>query len=244
MKPADDAKARKRTAELTDSFLLTAPAGRHIHSAAELCAPDSAQELVEPLLQKYQGEDRAAVISIWSQWYFALLLAPWARINMLFDWQLPVRPQAISFTLAETGVPEQFILENEGGPSPAGSGQVRFKELMELHLLPVCRTLSQIAGIKPGLFWNNAGIRLVHGFNMAREQGADITLATDFLAARTLPDGSVNRLYQPVRVITLPPEPPKIIRRLCCLRYKLSGLEYCPSCPLLEADKRKAERNQ
>ena len=130
------------------------------------------------------------MIAIWSQWYFALLLAPWARINMLYDWQLPYLPQSIKFT--QSGF--------------------------------------------------NAGIRLVHGFNMAQQHGADITLAVDFLSIRTLPDGTSNRLYQPLREIPQPAGPPKIIRRLCCLRYKPAGLEYCPSCPLVETQQRKAGR--
>lgn len=240
MHPDEKMPGRACAAEITESFLLEAPAQTKVYSALDLCAPETAQAVIEPLLKIYEGEDPAAVISIWSQWYFALLLAPWARINMLYDWQLPFLPHDIRFTQSENAVPDRFILADHGCAAP--TGPARFDALIHRHLAPVCQTFSRLAGIKPGLFWNNAGIRLAHGFTMAQEQGADITRADDFLAARTLPDGAPNRLYQPIREIPQPSGPPKIIRRLCCLRYKLAGLEYCPGCPLVEARQRRTCR--
>ncbi|XBS70054.1 siderophore-iron reductase FhuF [Acerihabitans sp. KWT182] len=229
-------------AEIAESFLLTAPKDEKVYSASALCSPETAQALMEPLLRMYRGQDRAAVISIWSQWYFALWLAPWARINMLYDWQLPYLPHNINFTQSENAVPDKFILADDGVALPPGQGPARFDDLVEEHLTPVCRTLSRLAGIKPGLFWNNAGIRLAHGFDMAKEHGADITRVADWLSTRILTNGLPNRLYQPMREIPQPEGPPKIIRRLCCLRYRLSGLEYCPGCPLVEAKQLKDAR--
>ncbi len=240
MNPDGNRPGRACAAEIADSFLHAAPDEKKIHSVLYLCAPETALVIIEPLLRTHHGEDRAAVISIWSQWYFALLLAPWARINMLYDWQLPFLPHDIRFTQSENAVPDRFILADRGCAAP--TGPARFDALIHRHLTPVCQTFSRLAGINPGLFWNNAGIRLAHGFTMAQEQGADITRAADFLAARTLPDGAPNRLYQPIREIPQPSGPPKIIRRLCCLRYKLAGLEYCPSCPLVEVRRRRTCR--
>ncbi|WP_170975477.1 siderophore-iron reductase FhuF [Martelella alba] len=231
-------------AKITEDFLLAPPVGTEVHSAALLCSPDTALPLLAPLMALYQGEDRAAVVSMWSQWYFALLLAPWIRVNMLYNWQLPILPRDIGFTLSKDAVPEQFILAHAGRPAPCENGQVRFAELLTIHLSPVCQTFATLSGIKPGLFWNNAGIRLAHGLSMAREAGADTASADGFLQTHTLSDGSVNPVYRPMRVISSPSGPPTIIRRRCCLRYKISGLEYCPSCPLLEADRRKAERSR
>ncbi|WP_213993704.1 siderophore-iron reductase FhuF [Sodalis sp. dw_96] len=242
MNPHENMPGPACAAEIAENFLLTAPDNKKVHSVLDLCAQDTALAVLEPLLRINQGGDRAAVISIWSQWYFALLLAPWTRINMLYDWQLPFLPQSIRFTQSENAVPDRFILADIGRAVPPCEGTARFEELIDRHLAPVCRTLSRLAGIKPGLFWNNAGIRLAHGVDMALQQGADITRAVEFLAMRTLADGTPNRLYQPVREIPQPSGPPKIIRRLCCLRYKLAGLEYCPGCPLVEARQRKAGR--
>lgn len=231
-----------RCTAIEEDFLFSPPANERVYQAGDLCAPETAIRLLDPILSQHQGEDRAAVMSKWSQWYFARLLTPWARINMLYHWQLPCSPRSIGFTQSEAAVPRQFILTDAGSAVPPGRGQERFDELMACHLTPLCQTLGQLAGIGPGLFWHNAAIRLNHGFNLAKQQGADIAIASAFLASRTLPDGKVNRLYQPIRIFEQPGGAPKSIRRQCCLCYRLAGLDYCPGCPLAEAGQRKMRR--
>ncbi len=230
--------------DINDSFLFAGP-GDGGFSAADLCAPDTAAALLEPFLRLHEGGDRAAVISMWSQWYFALLLAPWTRIALLHGWRLPMDPRDIRFSQgAESAVPEKFILADRGGKIADGIAMpTLLGQLMETHVLPVCRTFSLMAGIRPGLFWNNAAIRVAHGIDMAAEQGANTVAARAFLDTKTLADGAPNRLYKPVHLVEHDAGP-KIIRRLCCLRYKLSGLEYCPSCPLLVAQERKCRHRE
>ncbi|WP_410012568.1 siderophore-iron reductase FhuF [Sodalis sp. C49] len=245
MKPDAAAPTPGCAIDINGSFLFSVPSGGTGYSAADLCAPETALALLEPFLRLNEGGDRAAVISMWSQWYFALLLAPWTRIALLHDWRLPADPRAIQFTQgAQSAVPEKFILADRGAKIAGGVAiPALFGQLLETHVLPVCRTFGQLAGIRPGLFWNNAAIRVAHGIDMAAEQGADTGEARAFLATKTLADGAPNRLYQPVRVVEHEAGP-KIIRRLCCLRYKLSGLEYCPSCPLLVAQERKCRHRE
>lgn len=240
MQPAALLPTQECVDDIAGSFLFSAPSGKIGYAAADLCAPETALALLEPFLRLHEGGDRAAVISMWSQWYFALLLAPWTRIALLHRWRLPVDPQGIRFTQgADCAVPEKFILADRGGAITAGDNiATLFGHLAQTHLLPVCQIFSRLSGIKPGLFWNNAAIRIAHGIDMAEEHGADTTDARAFLAAKALPDGTLNRLCQPVRIIERD-DGPQMIRRLCCLRYKLSGLEYCPSCPQLVADERK-----
>ncbi len=242
MKPAATLASLERAAAIADSFLFAAPAGKTLFSSAALCTPTTALPVVAPFLRRHQGEDRAAVISMWSQWYFARLLPTWTRINLLYSWQLPSDPREVSFTLDENGVPGEFVLASIGGETPAEVDIfTRFRPLAAGHIQPICHTLSGLAGIAASLFWNNAAIRIAHGFTLAREQGGDTTAAGPLLASKTLPDGTVNRLFAPVRQLKEDGSS-HTIRRLCCLRYKLGDTEYCPSCPLLLANRRKNRR--
>lgn len=181
---------------------------------------------------------------MWSQWYFARLLPIWTRINLLYRWQLPSDPQAIRFCLEDTGVPRGFLLDDDGEQIAPGTNIfARFHPLVTGHLHPLCQTLSHLAGIAPSLFWNNAAIRIAYGFTLAQEQGLNTTDADPLLTSKTQPDGTLNRLFAPVRHIDdTEGGSAHMIRRQCCLRYKLSDAEYCPSCPLLLAERRKNRR--
>ncbi len=230
----------KLAADIADSFLFAPPAGSSVYSAEDLCRPDTARAVLDPFISQHKGEDPAAVISMWSQWYFARLLPAWTKINLLHGWQLPAAPQSIRFTLAEGGVPERFILAGQGEAiRPDADIFARFQPLVEEHLLPVCLTLSRLSAIKPGMFWNNAAIRIAYGFTLAQELAADIGAASLLLSSKTQPDGTINRLFEPVRYVNDEEGGAKAIRRLCCLRYKISDTVYCPSCPLLQANRRK-----
>jgi len=242
MKPSVTVDVAGCAADIADSFLLTAPAGKTLYSAADLCAPATALPIIAPFLRLHQGEDRAAVISMWSQWYFARLLPTWTRISLAYCWQLPSEPRAIRFTLEDNGVPGEFILAGAGGETPENEDIFAcFGPLVAGHLQPICHTLGHLAGIAPSLFWNNAAIRIAYGFTLAQERGVDTAAADPLLTSKTLPDGTANRLFAPVRQV-ITDQGPQSIRRLCCLRYKLSDTDYCPSCPRLLAAQRKNRR--
>ncbi|ANI31817.1 hypothetical protein PL78_18580 [Yersinia entomophaga] len=213
-------------------FPSAASRQRETFSAGALYTPERALTLISPLLNLHSNEDRAALVSKWSQWYFARLLGPWMRINLQFNWQLPILPEHIGLTLNEAGVVESFILSHSGHQVTQQDPERRFQQLVQDHLTPVCGTLSQLAGMGESLFWNNAGIRLYQGIKMAQEQQANTQIAEHFLALRTLSDGSKNKLFQPVRQVTEKSGNIRIERRLCCLRYRLNGLEICSTCPL------------
>lgn len=250
---------RACTEDIAGSFLFSGPEDAVHYRAASLCMPDTALTVIEPFLRLQKDEDRAAVISMWSQWYFALLLTPWTRIAVLHGWRLPIAAREIRFTQSETAVPEKFILPSRGEKiAPLTDIAALFQQVMDSHLQPVCRTLAQLSGIKPGLFWNNAAIRIAHGITLAEEKLAELARQTElkstmekaavsiaaakaFLAEKYQGNGDYNPLYRPISLVD-GESGPRIIRRLCCLRYKLNGLEYCPSCPLPLADERKSRR--
>jgi len=49
-----------------------------------------------------------ARVSMWSQWYFAMLLPSWVIVSLSHNWQLPIAPEQVFLTLQENGLPEQI----------------------------------------------------------------------------------------------------------------------------------------
>ncbi|MEG3132455.1 siderophore-iron reductase FhuF [Rouxiella sp. T17] len=202
------------------------------------------------LLQQYlrvhaddasQPEKRRARISMWSQWYFANLLPSWVIISLSHNWQLPIHPDKLFLSLQEEGLPCQIYLQGEGEAFIAQPDApfYRFEEMIESHLRPVCQAMAAVSGLKPGIYWGNAAVRVGWGIQQAELINADIREGTALVEARELSAGRKNPLFQPLRPENpCDPESP-LFRRQCCLRYELTDVAMCSSCPLLLAEKRR-----
>ncbi|WP_092160080.1 (2Fe-2S)-binding protein [Bosea sp. CRIB-10] len=77
-------------------------------------------------------------------------------------------------------------------------------------------------------------VRRVEQVVGARPPVAD---ALTLMAARRLPDGRPNRLFDPVRYPEYKDGPTRL-RRVCCIRYLIPELGYCSTCPLPDARRR------
>lgn len=131
-----------------------------------------------------------------------------------------------------------LVLSSLGSPVEEREWQA-FLPPIDEHIAPVCQQLSTLSGLSAALFWNNAGVRFYQGMNQAEQEGADVRHVVDLLDRAVLNDGEKNRLYQPIRLRTLPSGEQKKERRHCCLIYRLEGGALCPSCPRLRAEHRK-----
>lgn len=221
-------------------FLLSAPDGAALFATAQLQAPPAAG-IPSWLHALTQGQPEQAIpylISRWSQWYFALLVAPWVYVHLRHQWQLPYRLADIAYVQSEQGTPQRFVLSSLGSPVADREWQA-FLPLIEEHIAPVCQQLSALSGLSAALFWNNAGVRFYQGMTQAQQEGADVRHAAELLDRAELNYGEKNRLYQPIRLRTLPSGEQKKERRHCCLIYRLEGGALCPSCPRLRAEHRK-----
>ncbi|RMQ50417.1 Ferric iron reductase [Pseudomonas cichorii] len=194
---------------------------------------------VDDLLQRYETDERLALVSLWSKWYFSTFLAPAMAANLLLHLDLPL-------ALADTGVkigsdsrPKALHLAHAGQPLLPCSAFERFHGLIENHLTPVIEALVKVTRASPRLFWSNAGntfefvtTRLdLHPLASAHSTAP----AREILNARLMPDGRRNPLFTPVRYQEVGEDEPRRTRRICCIRYRLAGVGYCSSCPLDEA---------
>lgn len=210
--------------------------GREFTPASDLLRPPVLNALVDGFGAAYEGGDRRAVASLWSQWYFGALLVPATAVMLLDRRVFPLRLDQLGVAMdPERHHAVAFHLPGTGNSAPDADPFELFHDLVWNHLDPLIRSISRSARVSERLLWSNAGgyvewtVRQLEG----RPDGAAAAAAGDrLLAARCWPDGSPNPLFHPVLYV---PEGETRVRRrrICCMRYMLPGVGGCGGvCPL------------
>lgn len=193
--------------------------------------------------EHYPDSDRRGLASIWTQYYCVKLIPPVVASSLILDHRLPLDFDDLQLMLDEQGMPLGFKLPDSGrrwSPEPA-DGVERFDDLIEHHLRPFIEGVMSRIRLSPHVLWSNAGnyFEGLLGVLAGAMPHADLRHGRDVLNAKHLPEGRRNPLYQPVRYLQVAGQSElKRQRRVCCLRYRVRGLEVCGSCPLAERQPR------
>lgn len=185
----------------------------------------------------YPPSDPRGLASLWSKHYFIKLIPPVAAASLILNHRLPLHLDHLQLILDDNGLPAAFKLPDSGQqwlPAPVDPFE-RFDDLLEQHLRPFIDAIARHVHLSPKVLWSNAGnyFEWLLGVLATAMPHADLTHGHQSLNAQLLPDGRRNPLYQPVRYINLDgQDKPKRQRRVCCIRYRVDGLDYCSNCPL------------
>lgn len=201
----------------SDAIPLTAPAARQALAAG-----------FERYCRSMPGEDRRGLGSLWAQWYAVTVWPPLLTGILL-------RSVAPRLDAAETAL----LVDGSGCPTGlriapgarSGDPATLLDSLAQDHTAPVLATIAEVTATAPRVPWSN--VANVFGW-MLGELGAIADAATlapgyALLAQRRLADGRSNPLYTGADCVAATGRPP---RRVCCLRYRLSGFGYCGDCPI------------
>lgn len=212
--------------------------GRIVHQAGAgdavpLIGPDADQALVaafEHYCRSMPGEDRRGLGSLWAQWYAVTVWPPLVAGILL-------RGVAPRLDAPETAL----VLDDDGCPvglriapgNRSGEPATLLDTLACEHARPLLGAIAEATGTAPRVPWSN--VANVLGW-MLGELGAVAdapTLAPGYalLGRQRLADGRPNPLYTGADCVPATGRPP---RRVCCLRYRLSGFGYCGDCPIPE----------
>lgn len=200
-----------------DAIPLTGP-----HAGDALC------DCFERWCRGMPGEDRRGLGSLWTQWY-AVTVWPAAVAGILLLGRAP------RFECSET----RLLVDEDGCPSGLGIAPdardgdpaTLLDTLTDAHAAPLIETLAEATATAPRVPWSN--VANVMGW-MLSELGTiadEATLAPgyDLLRRHQRPDGGPNPLYLGADRVAAPGRP---ARRVCCLRYRLTGFGYCGDCPI------------
>lgn len=201
--------------------------------AIPLIGPDARQALVaafEQYCRTMPGEDLRGLGSLWAQWYAVTVWPPLVTGILL-------RGAAPRLDAADTAL----LVDEDGCPSGlriaatqrAGDPAALLDMLAHGHTRPLLAVVSDATATAPRVPWSN--VANVFGWMLGELAAiADATaLAPGYalLAQRRLADGRPNPLYTGADCVPATGRPP---RRVCCLRYRLSGFGYCGDCPIPE----------
>lgn len=185
----------------------------------------------------YPDSDPRGLASIWSKYYFTKLIPPVVAASLILDHRLPLQLDHLQLILDEGGLPTAFKLPHPGQrwtPGPTNAFE-RFDGLLNHHLSPLVEALARHARLSPKVLWSNAGnyFEWLLGVLANAMPHADLGHGHQLLNARHVPDGRRNPLYQPVLYLKVDGQnETRRQRRVCCIRYRVNGLDYCSNCPL------------
>ncbi|WP_288351321.1 siderophore-iron reductase FhuF [uncultured Thalassospira sp.] len=195
-------------------------------------------ECLAPILDhycraKYPDDDRRAAISMWSQWYFGIFLSPLLVMAAAGEVVLPFQPGFISLKTDDNQCPTGFDirdwqLSDMKDQSAAPDPWTHIESLIAGHLEPMVASLAASSKVSPKVFWSNISV-VVSYVEKHVLKNTRISLAPLISDAKR-PDGNRNPMANPYS--TKQSEDGSPSRRVCCLRYLLTSVDICPTCPL------------
>ncbi|KAA2212460.1 siderophore-iron reductase FhuF [Teichococcus oryzae] len=221
-----------------DSLVLGQEA-RPTVAVKDLLQPGMIGELVEAFSRRYPGGDHPAVLSMWSQYYMSVLVYPVLSVALALRRELPVAPEDVSLVIGDDGAPTALLLPHAGRPLPDGPiGAASLNRLVRGHLEPVVQALASAGRVSARVFWCNAGVRIGDVLRLLGDMAGSHEVRDRLLHQDCWEDGWTNplaRSFHPSACLTQPSPQ----RRVCCMRYRLPGLERgCGTCPLPEIRQR------
>ncbi|MCG7599681.1 siderophore-iron reductase FhuF [Halomonas sp. McH1-25] len=229
-------------AALHDRVLLPSQARGEVVPVQQLFSPQGLDEVleryaVEFMTPVYRRPDRRALMSQWSKYFLAYTVSLPVAANLLLDRRLPVTFDTLGVQLDELGLAERLVVAHEGEGIEVAQGDVeaRLRPLMDDLLGPAIAAMTAHTGIGKKALWSNAGhyyAYLIDQLQALPERPSAVNDGAHLMNLPCFADGERNPLYRPVRQVENAAGDTESLRRVCCVRYKLPGLDYCGNCPL------------
>ena len=196
-----------------------------------------AERLMERFAKTHPGGDRRALVSMWTQWHFGMLIIPATAAILLLDRDLPVALHEVGIIPHDEGRTAALVVAHEGRPCDVDGP--RYSRLFDGHIAPLIAHFAGHFSVSPRLLWTNAAAIFEWTLQQVAATGAAApeALAEGFalLEAQTDARGKRSLMLDAVRYPLQDGEPTRQ-RKICCLRYLLPGVAHCGSlCPLPEA---------
>ncbi len=195
-----------------------------------LFTPSLIDDHVEHYYKEYGHTDRRAIFSIWALRHFQAVLPPLLLANILFDRSPVLDFEVIAFVMAGDLTVRELRIGPDIVDLHGASGIARFRGLVQSFMSPLIERISVRTAVGERVLWNNAGTTFEGFLGLVEAVAGDRTGFHEgkaLLQAPTWPDGTVNRLFSPVRYTD-----GRRIRRICCMRYLVPDGRLCEICPL------------
>jgi ferric iron reductase protein FhuF len=204
---------------------------------SEWSRPASLEALMASYAQHIYRNDPNAprqnkpLASLWAQWYTGLLVPPLMLALFHSGKALSVAPDAVHAVFHETGRVAHFHLHvREDRQLTTLSFEQRLESLWMDSILPVVSALENSGGVSGKLIWSNTGYLVNWFLGEIRSLLGDEqyhALRQHCFFSKQLSCGRDNPLFR-----TVVPRDGLLVRRTCCQRNRLPGVQQCGDCTL------------
>lgn len=231
-----DIEVDDRFAYCRRKLLLAAPADNENISCCTLIDSYTFSRIIENYGRRYPGADRRAVVSMWTQYYFGVLLTASTVQRLVHRRRLRLGLDELILSCnAAYSEPAAFVLPDLGIDGDDESVEQDLLTILDNHIGPLCASIAANTGLSSRLLWNNVAGYLDW---IIREVGRQVDPA---LAERALlildrpewPEGRRNPMFGMLKSTRNNRGEWIFQRKICCLRYRLPGVNGCGEiCPL------------
>ncbi|EEP94946.1 Ferric iron reductase protein FhuF [Yersinia aldovae ATCC 35236] len=196
---------------------------------------DKFPSLMEIYKNEYYGSNnikpnQKALYSLWTQWYFGLVIPPMMLLLMEYPQEIDSDCRNFKVAFHDSGRPDIIYYQLKWKDQGAENLLERYYALINNHVIPIANKIESYQGINGRLLWNNIGYLMywyLSEFKKRMKEDVYQAVIQGLFMTMILPDGRENPLYRTVilRNGTLQ-------RRSCCQRNKLPGVGNCHDCPL------------
>ncbi|MFE4111528.1 siderophore-iron reductase FhuF [Kosakonia sp. YIM B13611] len=222
---------------LLDFIRLNEPAPYPAMTLTEWSRPAALQSLIATYSdhiyrnQLMQPRENKPLLSLWAQWYLGLLVPPLLLTLLTQKSAIDLSPEHFHVEFHETGRAACFWIDvqRDNKLSSYNDAQ-RICALTTQAMLPVVQVLEATGDINGKLIWSNTGYLINWCLGELIPQLGETRVAALrqlCFFEKQLANGSDNPLW---RTVVL--RDGALVRRTCCQRYRLPGVQQCGDCTL------------
>lgn len=230
------AEAAKKYPYCRGYFLLRPPQDSVVVECRDLLSTEVFAGLIDRFATSFPGADRRAVVSMWTMYYFSILMIGTAIAALEAHRVLPVALDHVGVCIKpKLGAPHAFVLPDFGAETNATDTDQALDAAVRMHAEPLVEAIAKGAGVSRKLLWTNiSGYLFWIVDEVSRLSGPEHAAGwPELVRAKSWPDGRANPLHDLIRSVPDENGAPVARRRVCCLRYVLPGVAGCGAiCPL------------
>jgi len=194
------------------------------------------------LLRRWGPGDYRAAVSLWTQGYFGRFLRPVLAYGLIHDIWFSAKLADISVALSDISIPVRFALKQA---RPA-SLQQHLSSIIHEHAQQVIARIVDLTGTSERLHWSNASFAFHRYHEIQRlwpEAEVPPAIAGRLLELERM-IASDHPLFYLTRKVSDAESEHRLMRKVCCIRFKLDGLKQCAAaCPIARQACRSRGRN-
>ncbi|MBK1699103.1 siderophore-iron reductase FhuF [Rhodovibrio salinarum] len=202
--------------------------------SADLMTPTMLDRVVTPFAARWPTDARVAAVSFWTLKYFGTVIPPTVALVVLAGQHLPMRLAETEILLSADGEPE--AIRYAGATAPGTPDDLLSEGLMAGHLGPLVAALAGWSRVSPRLLWGNAAHYYEWAVRVAAARPeadrAALAAARRWIDPQAPEAADASPFAGHIRYLDDAGTPVRR-RKVCCLRYRLAGVDTCGSlCPL------------